>query len=720
MKFVLGTAIVLALAAARAAPADEPDEAEPFDADGDGDIDGDDRRILQGAERVEIVDKSEGQKLRESARAITVIDTKVARERTADMGEVLSRAQGIQVRRSGGLGSSARLSLNGLYDDQIRVFLDGVPLALAGWGSGIANVPVEVVQRIDVHRGVVPIALGADALGGAIDLVTDPSWVNRASASYQVGSFGTHRAVGTARARDPGSGAAFGVNMFFDRARNDYPVDVEVTDAEGRVATARVPRFHDGYRAAGAGAELGIIQRGSVERALLRLYLTKYDKELQHNTVMTVPYGAATHGETTRGATLETRLARGPWRARLLGGVAQRAIDFDDRADVVYDWYGHSTRTRLRPGEVGEQAYQRIREVGAFARLTIDHVFGRHTLRVASAPTVITRSGTSFIHDPASGRDPLNAKRDLLQAVHGVEHELRADGDRFENIAFVKHYIASIDAEDVAYMADFIPVSRSTRHVGFGDALRYAITPRVIAKASYERSTRLPSADEVFGDGVLVRPNLAIEPERSHNLNLGARFDAALHDGGIQLDLNGFARLTEKMIIPLYSDRSLVFENVYAARVLGVEAGGSWIAPAEWATLEGSVTLQDIRNASSAGTFGQFDGDRIPNRPWLLAALAGTVRTRRLIFRDDELSLFANSRYVHRFFRGWESFGAPDSKQVIAKQLVHGVGLTYAIRSAAPVTTTLEVQNLLDARVFDSFGVQRPGRALVFKLAVEL
>src|SRR4051812_37457130 len=231
------------------------DDLESFDADGDGDVDADDAAILRSAEQVEIVDKSEAQNQRESARAITVIETRQARERSADLGEVLSRAQGIQVRRSGGLGSEARFSLDGLYDEQIRVFLDGIPLRFAGLGLGIANVPVELVERVEVHRGVVPIALGADALGGAIDLITDPSWVNRGSASYEVGSFGTHRATLTARAHDPGTGVALGLALFFDRAKNNYVIDVDVPDAQGQPHPVRVRRFHDAYTAAGGSVE---------------------------------------------------------------------------------------------------------------------------------------------------------------------------------------------------------------------------------------------------------------------------------------------------------------------------------------------------------------------------------------------------------------------------------------------------------------------------------
>lgn len=709
--------IFLALAAGVALA----DEIEVFDADGDGDIDDDDRLILEHAEQVEIVDKSEGQKLRESARAVTVIDTRVARERTADMGEVLSRAQGIQVRRGGGLGSSARVSLNGLYDDQIRFFLDGVPLEMAGFGLGIANVPVQLVQRIDVHRGVVPIALGADALGGAIDLVTDPSWVNRAAASYQVGSFGTHRATASARARDSESGTAFGVTMFLDRARNDYLVDVEVADAQGRISEARVPRFHDGYRAAGASVEAGVVGRGAIERVLVRAYLTDYDKELQHNTVMKVPYGEATYGAVTRGSTLEAAFAHGDWRLRVIGGAARSWIDFDDRADVVYDWYGNPTRDRTLPGEAGEEAYQRITQDGVFARAIAEYaVNANQALRVTTAPTLNLRNGVSFVHDPASGRDPLTAKRELRQLVSGVEYDVRARGERLQNIAFVKHYASWLFAEDVAYMTPFVPVDRTTNEVGVGDMIRYAITPRLTAKASYELATRLPAPGEVFGDGVLVRPNLELVPERSHNINLGGRFEGDTRAGDFQADVNAFARLTDHMIIPINSDRSYMYQNVYTANILGIEAGASWVAPKEWATIDSSITLQDIRNASSEGTFGQFEGDRIPNRPWLLGAITATVRTRDLVMASDEVSLFANTRYVHEFFRGWESVGARDSKQVIASQLVHSAGVTYAVRTTTPIVTTLEVQNVLNARVFDSFGVQRPGRAVFLKLSVEM
>ncbi len=93
------------------------------------------------------------ERLRQSAQAITVIETEQAQRRTADLGEVLARTQGVGVRRSAGLGSWARFSLNGLTDEQIRFFIDGVPLDLAGYPFGVSNVPVNLVERVEIYRG---------------------------------------------------------------------------------------------------------------------------------------------------------------------------------------------------------------------------------------------------------------------------------------------------------------------------------------------------------------------------------------------------------------------------------------------------------------------------------------------------------------------------------------------------------------------------------------
>src|SRR5690349_4698209 len=49
----------------------------------------------------------EADALRDSSAAVTVVETEKDRVRTADLGEVLARSEGANVRRTGGLGSAA-------------------------------------------------------------------------------------------------------------------------------------------------------------------------------------------------------------------------------------------------------------------------------------------------------------------------------------------------------------------------------------------------------------------------------------------------------------------------------------------------------------------------------------------------------------------------------------------------------------------------------------
>lgn len=74
-------------------------------------------------EEVTIAITSEKSQIEKEAKAVTVIETKEDKQKTEDLGEVLSRSEGVSVRRAGGLGSTMRFSLNGLADEQIRFFV---------------------------------------------------------------------------------------------------------------------------------------------------------------------------------------------------------------------------------------------------------------------------------------------------------------------------------------------------------------------------------------------------------------------------------------------------------------------------------------------------------------------------------------------------------------------------------------------------------------------
>jgi vitamin B12 transporter len=668
---------------------------------------------------------SDAEKLQQSAEAVNVVETKHAKLQTVDLGEVLARTSGVVVRRDGGLGSSARFSLNGLYDDQIRFLLDGVPLDLAGYPFGIADMPVNLIQRVEVYRGVVPVRFGADALGGAVNLVSDQNYETHFGASYQVGSFGTYRATLSGRWRDEATNIIVGATAFLDLAKNDYPVDVQVPDPVGRPQAATVSRFHDAYRASGGTLEAGVLDQPWAKRLLFQGFASTYTKELQNNLVMTVPYGEVHYGESVYGGTGRYEVSLTPSiDLEVIANYAHRIIHFVDASPWVYDWFGHRIRERRVPGEIDNDPNDQIYwQNGAFGRATASYAIApEHTLRLSLSPNYTTRTGDERIQADPAARDPLSARRHLFTLVSGLEYELDLFDERLTNIAFVKDYVYHASNQELVPGNLFREHDQDRHTQGAGDSVRYEFLPWLSVKASYEYATRLPRPDEVFGDGVLVLANLDLRPEVSHNANLGPRIeyrDATLGDW--TLDVNGFLRDSDRLVVLLGNDRTSSYQNVYRARGLGIENAVNWLSPGRFVALDGMLTWQDVRNQSGAGAFAAFKGDRIPNRPYLFASWGVHLRFAGVPEASDSIEPFYSGRYVDHFFRGWESQGLREFKQVVDAQLTHDAGVSWTVdRYPRRVTATFEVDNFTDAKVFDNFGVQRPGRAFYFKGTGEL
>jgi outer membrane receptor protein involved in Fe transport len=161
------------------------------------------------------------------------------------------------------------------------------------------------------------------------------------------------------------------------------------------------------------------------------------------------------------------------------------------------------------------------------------------------------------------------------------------------------------------------------------------------------------------------------------------------------------------------------YENVYTTRAQGLEASAGWTSPGKYLALDGNVTWQSVRNASDQGTFRDFKGDRIPNRPWLFVNASARVQKEGLSGPQDELSLGYYLRYINSFFRGWESLGLRAFKQTVPSQTTHALALTYVARGLLTQTWSADVENLTDAKTFDFFGAQRPGRAFYVKFTAE-
>ena len=146
----------------------------------------------------------------------------------------------------------------------------------------------------------------------------------------------------------------------------------------------------------------------------------------------------------------------------------------------------------------------------------------------------------------------------------------------------------------------------------------------------------------------------------------------------------------------------------------------SWTSAREVMSIFGNATYQDLRNRSRTGAQAAFFNDRIPNRSPFSAYGEARLRARRVAVPNDSLEVAFRSQYTHGFFRTWESAGATAQKDYVSSQVAHSISLTYLAQGKERViSSSVEVQNLTNAKLYDYFGVQRPGRAFFFKLTFE-
>lgn len=685
-------------------------------------------------------ERSLEERLEKSADAVTVVRLDEQRKRSADMGEVLARVPGMVIRRTGGLGSDVRFSLNGLSGDAVPMFVDGVPLWMSGYPRNIADIPINSMHHVEIYRGVVPLRLSADALGGAVNFVTDKHYETGGGASYHVGSFGLYRVNGRGQYRHEPSGFVARLSGFADRTRNDYAIDVEVPDAQGRLHPATVRRFHDAYSAYSLIVETGFVERPWAKRLILKGFQSSSNKELQHNTVMTVPYGEVDYGSTNAGAHLFYDVDVSDVVAlEVLATYSHVRTDFRDFGEWVYDWHGQRIRRRRVPGEIeSDPTDQSWWQNGVFGRTLVEWTAARgHILALSTSPLVYDITGDERIQLDPDARDPLTAQRFLVRWVSGAGYEWnllrtkqavaqgtfrRGTDYALQNTFNVKNYVYYTATEEVLPGGTFRARQRDIVSLGVSDGLRYSFTDYLLLKVSYEYATRLPNPYETFGDGMQVTANLDLVPEVSHNANLGPVLDwKGTPTGDWVGTLNGVLRDTDEMIVLLGNDRFFTYQNVYRATTFGLEGGLSWTSPRRILTLDGTGTYTDQRNASEEGTFADFKGDRIPNRPWLQASWAARLRFESLLVAKDTLEPFYQGRYTHEFFRGWESQGIREFKQKVESQVAHDAGITYTLRQPTfRLASTFEVQNLADAKLYDDFGVQRPGRSFHFKITADL
>jgi len=675
--------------------------------------------------------------IEDSARAVDVLDLEDLRQRATSVGDVFRSAPGVTFRQAGGLGSRSTFTLNGLSGEQVPFFVDGIPLRLTGLPDDPSILPVGLIRRIELHKGVVPIELGADALGGAVNFRTYEPRETQAFVDYEYSSFETHRLQAQVSHAFSNTPLYLSARGFFDRSENDYEIEAPITNELGRQELATVEQFHDAFRNVGASLALGLQNVSWADTLEVRGFFNDQDDEIQNRLavsnrrtpaggnelVLSPPIGEAERGESSRGAMVR-------FERRRIGGIVDidafmnythLALDFVDLADVVYDWRGEIVDDRTIPGEITNGVEQTIHDhiVAARTNATV-HLSYDQQLAFNVTPSYRRRE----IDRIDARRGPISREpAEIVELAAGASHRSQWLDRALENDLFTKLYAYHIEAAEVAAGLDVGSVSETTIRGGVGDALIWRPHDLVRIRASYELTTRLPEPVEVLGDGVFITSNPNLEPEKSHNVNLSAELSGLRTlVGEFQLGAWGFFREVEDQIFLDVGDPLSQYRNIASTRILGIEGRLGYRTRQDRIRLAANVTLEESRNTALRGPFERFEDDRIPNRPYLYASFEAGFRERDLFIERDVLNVYGYARYTREFFFSWESAGNPETKPVIPDQWAVDLGIGYGLGLPPDGTWNLngafEIHNLTDSDLFDFLGIPRPGRSYHAKLTM--
>ncbi len=185
--------------------------------------------------------------------AVRSVDIKDVIQQSTVLTDVADRLSGVRIRRSGSLGDRSDISINGVTGAAIRISIDGVPMEIAYPAYDLSTLPLSNIKRLDVYKGVVPVDIGTDAMGGAINIITEQKAHNSVRAGYYLGSFNTHMA-------DLSLGLASKSNYFlnvagaYNYSDNNYWMRAFVFEKN---KDETVTRFHDAYQASFASLNFG-------------------------------------------------------------------------------------------------------------------------------------------------------------------------------------------------------------------------------------------------------------------------------------------------------------------------------------------------------------------------------------------------------------------------------------------------------------------------------
>ena len=678
----------------------------------------------------EVVVTSTGvSRIKRSAFNAVAVDTKELQNTTKNLSDALTKAPGMKLRESGGVGSDMQLMLDGFSGKHVKVFIDGVPQEGVGSSFGLNNIPVNFADRIEVYKGVVPVGFGTDAIGGVINIVTNKKrqrWF--LDASYSYGSFNTHKSYANF-GQTFNNGFTYEINAFQNYSDNDYYVDSPVEDFEtGRIdrdKKVRVKRFNDTYHNEAVIGKLGVVDKKWADRLMFGFTYSNMYKDIQTGVRQEIVYGQKHRKGHSLMPSLEYNkrnlFTRG-LDVVLTANYNKNMTTNVDTASYKYNWYGDK-KLLNSPGEQSNQ-YSKADNNNWNGTLTLNYRIGKaHMLTFNHVLNTFHRSNTSLL---AKEEQKDAIAKETRKNISGLSYRLMPS-EKWNLSVFGKYYDQFV-AGPIATTTNQDQYARTTRSInsmGYGAAGTYFILSGLQVKVSYEKAYRLPTIEEMFGDEDLEMGDIGIKPESSDNLNLNLSYNKTFGKHSVYIDGGLIYRNTKDYIQRNIADLS---GGKYAATYINygkVLTKGYNISArygfGKWLSIGGNFTQMNVRDnmktsiSSSAANLAY--GERMPNLPYMFADSDVSFYWRNLWKKGNTLTMSYDNQYLHSFTYYSSNLGSNKGDYVVPNQFSHNLALSYSLQNGR-YNISFECRNFTNEKLYDNFSLQKAGRAFYGKVRI--
>lgn len=670
----------------------------------------------QELEGVTIVGHNEVRKLREAAMPISILGTRQLEGTATNINDALARTAGITVRNTGGVGSASRISVRGLEGKRMGVYIDEMAIGQLSDYLSLNDIPTDMIERIEIYKGIVPYRFGGSALGGAVNVVTKEYPPVYLDASYEIASFNTHKLNFAFKRTNAATGLQFGLGGVLTYSDNNYKMQLQNLD--NRI----VRRNHDKFQKAMVGASLKAT-KWYFDEAKLELVFTGTKAEIQG--IDSDIREAYNHGMSGIAA---LSLKRDNF---LIDGLD---FDFDgaysygknglcDKAMFRYDWDGNKYLS-VSPygGEQGNYASDSDNRTHDFVgKLNLNYLLNEHhAINLNLYATHTRQKPENELMDKSFGYQT-NFPSRMSSVTVGFSYDLTLFDEKLMSATTVKNFNYSSDTRvlEYTYVNNPVDVSLNRNYWGASEAIRYKITKHLMAKASVSSEVRIPTAEELTGNGYSILPATHLEPERLKGLNVGLLYRRNNPFGFIEIEANYFLNQLDNMIryqadmIPSMA-RYANFGKVLTKGIEGEIKGDV----TSFLYFYANATYQDLRDkrkheVGSSTTNPTYD-KRMPNIPYFLANVGIELHKENLFGgKLQNTRLLLDASYIHEYFYDFEMSKYQDRK--IPTSLTFDAGIEHSFHNKR-WTLALKLKNLTNKMVSSDLNRPLPGRNFAFKI----